>query len=73
VHLVRQSLGYVLHRKRKGAATELEAIYRTLTEAAAEMVLRAFEQGPLGTRFPTIAPIWHCYWEYLRLVFVYPP
>jgi len=39
VHLVRQSLGYVLHCERKGVAAELKAIYRALTEAAAETVL----------------------------------
>jgi putative transposase len=52
---------------------ELKAIYRAPTEAAAEAALRAFETSPLGTRFPTIAPIWRRHWEYLRPVFVYPP
>ena len=73
VHLVRQSLGYVPHRERKHVATELKAIYRAPTEAAAEAALRAFEQGPLGARYPTVAPIWRRHWEYLRPVFVYPP
>jgi len=73
VHLVRQSLGYVPHRERKQVALELKAIYRAPTEAAAEAALRAFETSPLGTRFPTIAPIWRRHWEYLRPVFVYPP
>ena len=70
---MRQSLAYVPHRERKQVALELKAIYRAPTEAAAEAALRAFETSPLGTRFPTIAPIWRRHWEYLRPVFVYPP
>jgi transposase-like protein len=73
VHLVRQSLGYVPHRQRKAVAAELKAIYRAPTEAAAEAALGAFETGPLGTRYPTIAPIWRRHWEHLRPVFAYPP
>ena len=73
VHLVRQSLGYVPHRERKRVAAELKAIYRAPTEAAAEAALRAFEAGPLGTRYPTITPIWRRHWEYVRPVFAYPP
>ena len=73
VHLVRQSLSYVPHRDRKAVAGELRAIYRAPTEAAAEAALRAFAASTLGTRYPTIAPLWHRHWEYLRPVFVYPP
>ena len=73
VHLVRQSLGYVPHRERKPVAAELKAIYRAPTEEAAAAALRAFAASPLGTRYPTIAPIWHRHWEYLRPVFAYPP
>lgn len=73
VHLVRRSLVYVPHRERKPVAMELKAIYRAPTEAAAAAALRAFEAGPFGVRYPTIAPIWHRHWEYVRPVFVYPP
>ena len=73
VHLVRRSLGYVPHRDRKQVATELRNIYRAPTDAAALEALRTFEQGPWGTRYPTIAPIWHRHWEYVRPVFAYPP
>jgi putative transposase len=73
VHLVRRSLGYVPHRERKAVALDLKQIYRAPTEAAALEALRTFEASPLGNRFPTIAPLWHRHWEYLRPVFAYPP
>ena len=73
VHLVRRSLSYVPHRDRKQVANELRNIYRAPTDAAALDALRTFEQSPWGTRYPTIAPIWHRHWEYVRPVFAYPP
>lgn len=73
VHLVRRSLGYVPHRDRKLVAHELKQIYRAPTEAAALEALRAFESSAFGKRYPTIAPLWHRHWEYLRPVFAYPP
>jgi transposase-like protein len=73
VHLVRRSLGYVPHRDRKQVANELRNIYRAPTEAAALDALRSFEESPSGARYPTIAPIWHRHWEYIRPVFAYPP
>jgi len=73
VHLVRRSLGYVPHRDRKQVANELRNIYRAPTDAAALEALRSFEQSPWGTRYPTIAPLWHRHWEYLSPVFAYPP
>jgi transposase-like protein len=73
VHLVRRSLGYVPHRERKHVADELRNIYRAPTEGAALEALQAFERSPTGTRYPTIAPIWHRQWEYLCPVFAYPP
>jgi len=73
VHLVRRSLAYVPYHERKAVAAELRAVYRAPTEAAAEAALRAWAAGPLGTRYPTIAPLWQRQWEYLRPVFAYPP
>ena len=73
VHLVRRSLGYVPYRDRKLVAHELKQIYRAPTEAAALEALRAFESSAFGKRYPTIAPLWHRHWEYLRPVFAYPP
>jgi len=73
VHLVRRSLGYVPYRDRKRVGEELRNVYRAPTEAAALTALRTFEEGPWGTRYPTIAPIWHRHWEYVRPAFAYPP
>ena len=54
------------------AAASVGARYRARNAAALE-ALRIFEQSPLGTRYPTIAPIWHRHWDYVRPVFAYPP
>ena len=73
VHLVRRSLAYVPQKDRKQVATELRTIYRAPTEAAAREALTLFEQGVLGTRYPTLGPLWHRHWQYLQPAFAYPP
>jgi putative transposase len=73
VHLVRQSLAYVSWTDRKKVATELKAIYRAPTLAAAETALSAFENGAWGKRFPPIVTLWRRHWDHVRPVFQYPP
>lgn len=73
VHLVRRSLAYVPHQDRKQVAAELRTIYRAPTEEAAADALTRFAQGPVGTRYPTIGPLWQRHWTYLRPAFAYPP
>jgi putative transposase len=73
VHLVRGSLSYVPWKDRKAVAAALRAIYRAPTEDAARAALAAFEAGPWGTRYATIATMWRRHWEHLRPVFAYPP
>jgi putative transposase len=72
VHLVRQSLAFVTWTDRKPVASELRAIYRAPTEAAALSALAAFEASAWATRYPTIGPLWRRHWEYVSPAFQYP-
>lgn len=73
VHLVRRSLAYVPHKDRKLVAAELRTIYRAPTAAAAREALTHFAEGELGTRYPTLEPLWRRHWAYLEPAFAYPP
>src|SRR5689334_9329100 len=73
VHLVRGSLSYTSWKDRRAVATELRAIYRAPTAAAATAALAAFAQSPFGAQYPPIVAMWHRHWEYIRPVFAYPP
>ena len=73
VHLVRGSLSYVSWKNRQAVATELRAIYRAPTEAAAHAALEDFAGSPWGDQYPPIATMWRRHWEYIRPVFAYPP
>jgi putative transposase len=72
VHLVRQSLAFVAWRDRQAVARDLRSIYRAPTEAAALTALTAFEASDLGTRYPTIGPVWRRHWEFVSPAFQYP-
>lgn len=73
VHLVRRSLAFVAYKDRKAVARELRTIYRAETLAGADAARAAFAQGPWGTRYPTIAPMWERQWATLTPAFAYPP
>jgi transposase-like protein len=73
VHLVRRSLAFVSYKDRKRVATQLRAIYRAETVAAATAALEDFADGPDGQRYPTIAPLWRRQWDYVTPAFAYPP
>ena len=62
VHLLRNSLAYVPWKDRKAVATALKEIYRAVDATAAEAALSAFESGPWGRKYPSIAPIWRRAW-----------
>jgi transposase-like protein len=72
VHLVRRSLTYVSWKDRKSVAAALRPIYRAVTIEAAAQALAAFEQSDWGTKYPTIAPIWHRSWAQVTPAFQYP-
>jgi putative transposase len=72
VHLLRNSLAYVPWKDRKAVATALKEIYRAIDATAAEVALSAFENGPWGRKYPSIAPIWRRAWPEVIPFFAFP-
>lgn len=59
VHLIRHSIQLASWKDRKALAQALRPIYQA---EAAEQALSAFETGPWGERFPTVAQSWRRNW-----------
>ena len=55
VHLMRNSLDLASYKDRKPLADAIRPIYTAATEEAARAERQAFEEGPWGLKFPTIA------------------
>jgi putative transposase len=72
VHLLRNSLAYVPWNDRKAVAAALKEIYRAVDATAAEAALSAFENGPWGGKYPSIAPIWRRAWPEVIPFFAFP-
>jgi putative transposase len=73
VHLIRNSLDYASWKERKTLAAAIRPIYTAATAEAAEAELAAFEQGPWGQRFPTVAASWRRAWSHVIPFFAFPP
>ena len=73
VHLIRNSLDYAPWDKRRELAKALKPIYQALNAEAAEQALAAFEAGPWGKQYPTIAKAWQRAWDRVIPFFVFPP
>lgn len=73
VHLSRNSLDYASWKDRRGLAAALKPIYTPPNVEAAEAELAAFEQGPWGQKFPTVAASWRRAWGRVIPFFVFPP
>ena len=73
VHLIRNSLEYASWKDRKPLAAALRPVYTAATVEAAEAALEAFERGPWGQKFPTIAAAWRRAWDRVIPFFAYPP
>ena len=73
VHLMRQSLDLASWKERKLLAAALRPIYTAPTAEAAAEALTAFETGPWGQRFPTIAKMWRRTWTAVIPFFAFPP
>ena len=73
VHLIRSSLDYAGWRERKALAAALKPIYTAINAEAAERELSAFEQGPWGQKFPTVAAAWRRAWSHVIPFFAFPP
>ena len=73
VHLIRNSLSYVGWKDRKLVAAALRPIYTAPTAEAAETALTAFEAGPWGAKYATIAQSWRRAWPQVIPFFAFAP
>ena len=73
VHLIRSSLDYASWKDRKALAAALRPIYTAPSAEAAEAELDTFEQGPWGTKFPTVVSAWRRAWDKVIPFFAFPP
>jgi transposase-like protein len=73
VHLIRNSLDYASWKDRKLLAAAIKPIYTATSAEAAQAELDAFERGPWGQKFPTVAAAWRRAWERVIPFFAFPP
>jgi transposase-like protein len=73
VHLMRHSLELANWKERKSLAAALRPIYCAPSADAAAEALAAFDAGPWGHRFPTIAKAWRREWAAIIPFFAFPP
>jgi putative transposase len=73
VHLIRNSLDFASWKDRKALAAALKPIYTAANAEAAQAELDAFEQGPWGHKFPTVAASWRRAWSHVIPFFAFPP
>jgi putative transposase len=73
VHLMRNSLAFANWKDRKPLAAAIKPIYTAPSAEAAQAELEAFERGPWGIKFPTVAPAWRRAWDKVIPFFAFPP
>ena len=73
VHLIRGSLDFASWKDRKALAAAIKPIYTAVNAEAAEAELHAFEAGPWGQKFPTVASAWRRAWDKVIPFFAFPP
>jgi putative transposase len=73
VHLIRNSLDYASWKDRKLLAAALRPVYTAPSAEAALAELDAFERGPWGQKFPTVAAAWRRAWDRVIPFFAYAP
>jgi putative transposase len=73
VHLIRNSLDYASWKDRKALAAAIKPIYTAPSAEAAQAELAAFEGGPWGSKFPTVAAAWRRAWDKVIPFFAFPP
>jgi len=73
VHLIRNSLDYAGWKERKALAAAIKPIYKAASADSAEAELTAFETGPWGQKFPTVAASWRRAWSNVIPFFAFPP
>jgi transposase-like protein len=73
VHLIRNSLDYASWKDRRTLAAAIKPIYTATSAERAEAELAAFEVGPWGQKFPTVAASWRRAWSNVIPFFAFPP
>jgi putative transposase len=73
VHLIRNSLDYANWKERRALAAAIKPIYTAVSAESAEAELAAFEAGPWGQKFPTVAAAWRRAWDRVIPFFAFPP
>ena len=72
IHLLRNSLAFVLWKAPKLIMPDLKAIYGAKTAETAAVELEAFE-AQWGKRYPSIGQAWRRAWDYVVPLFAFPP
>ena len=73
VHLIRASMRFVNYSDRKAVATALKPIYTAANDAGALIELEAFEQTPLGRKYPSTVKAFRDAWERFIPFLAFPP
>ena len=60
-------------KDRKALAAAIKPIYTAESAEAAQAELDAFEAGPWGQKFPTVAGAWRRAWDRVIPFFAFPP
>src|SRR3974390_2773427 len=72
VHLIRNSMDFASWKDRRAIAAELKKIYRAKDADAGKEALDAFDAGPWGRKYPSIAQSWRRNWEQVIPFFAFP-
>src|SRR5271165_367680 len=72
VHLIRNSMDFASWKDRRAIAAELKKIYRAKDADAGKEALEAFDAGPWGRKYPSIAQSWRRNWEQVIPFFAFP-
>lgn len=73
VHLIRASMRFVNYGDRKAVAAALKPIYRAANDDGALIELEAFEQTPLGKKYPSTVRAFRDAWERFIPFLAFPP
>ena len=71
VHMVRNSLRYVIHKDKKAVMADLKLVYKAPNKQVAEDRLIEFEEQ-WGDKYPVVVKSWQNNWENLSHFFQYP-
>ncbi|MGB5083286.1 MAG: IS256 family transposase [Methylocystis silviterrae] len=72
MHLIRNSMDFASWKDRKAIAAELKKVYRAKDAEAGKEALDAFDAGPWGKKYPSIAQSWRRNWEQVIPFFAFP-